>query len=126
MPALRGFNAHIITLDPNKKFPLKSQIIQEHGPKVNGNTITCYIPATDKAYFACWWWPTGKNKNIMYSAEFIRDGESVVHLFFGKEDTAKFQGGIASDWEDDDGELWTFQFRSLRCAGMPCFMLLEM
>jgi hypothetical protein len=91
MPALNDFVAHIITIEQGKSFPNKSQIIPESGRNVDGNTVTCFIPATSGNYFAAWWWAIGQRKNLAYSAEFIRDGESVVHLLFGPDDAADRQ-----------------------------------
>jgi hypothetical protein len=104
MPTLNNFDAHIIVFDPNESFPAAKQFVPEYGNEIHGNTVSCFIPVTSGAYFAAWWWPTGKHKNIPYSAEFLRDGQSVVHLFLGGEESAKYDGGVASDWEDDNGE----------------------
>jgi hypothetical protein len=119
MPALNDFVAHIITIEQGKSFPNKSQIIPESGRNVDGNTVTCFIPATSGNYFAAWWWAIGQRKNLAYSAEFIRDGESVVHLLFGPDDAAE-RAGVAGDWEDDtkDKTRWHFQFRTIECTGM--------
>lgn len=118
MPAINDFVGHIITISPRKKFPLASQIIPEFGTEVDGNKLaTTYIPATSGKFFAAWWWPTGERKGLSYSVEFVRDGESVVHLFFGPKESAYFDGGVAANWEDDDGTVWVFQFRNIACIG---------
>lgn len=119
MPVLNDFHAHIISVKPGHKIPFKTQIIPESGSVSDGNskTVTCYIPANSGEFFAAWWWPTGEHKKTMYSAEFIRDGESVVLLLFDEKAIVKCSGGLAADWEDDDGEIWKFQFRSFECTG---------
>jgi hypothetical protein len=61
-------------------------------------------------YFAAWWWAKGKKINEAYSAEFLQDGESVVHLVFGSEDAAEITG-IAGEWFDEKTcKRWNFQF----------------
>jgi hypothetical protein len=120
MPVLNDFEAHIIAIEEGKSFPNRSQIIKEFGLNVNRVTSSCYIPVTAGTYFAAWWWAKGQQINTAYSAEFIRDGESVVHLVFSSEDAAKI-AGIAGDWDDDDtGKQWNFQFRNMKCTGLYC------
>lgn len=125
MPILNDFEAHIITIEPGKEFPRKSQVIQEFRHEVKGNTVSCYIPVNSGRYFAAWWWPKGQRKGKPYSVQFSRDGEWVVHLIFGGEESAYFsQGGVAGDWEDDKGKKWNFQFSKLKCTGLTSFTAL--
>ena len=114
MPQHNGFIAHIKCLKTGRD-------ITEYGRRVSGDgkTVTCYIPASTGQFFAARWLVVGKQRGVPYSAEFLRDGESVSHLFFGEEEAAAFDGGQAGDWEDRNGEKWYFVFRTFRCTGEP-------
>ena len=117
---LNDFEAHIIAIEEGKAFPSRSQIIKEYGSKVDRATSTasCYIPVTAGTYFAAWWWAKGQKNVDAYSAEFRRDGESVVHLVFSSEDAAH-SAGIAGDWYDEETcQRWNFQFRNMNCTGL--------
>jgi hypothetical protein len=114
---LKHYKAHIITFKDEESFPKRSQIIKEYGLEVKGSTATCYIPVTAGSYFAAWWWAEGR-QNQAYSAEFIRDGQSVVHLAFSPGAAAE-TSGIASEWYDDETRnRWNFQFRNIKCTGL--------
>jgi hypothetical protein len=110
---LGGYKVHIIKFKDDKSFPKRSQIIKEYGQKVNGSTATCYIPVTAGSYFAAWWWAEGQQSNQAYSAEFLRDGQSVDRWAFSPKDAAKM-AGIA--WETCNH--WNFQFRNIKCTGL--------
>jgi hypothetical protein len=115
---LGNHKAYIIKIEDEKSLPKRSQIIKEYGLEIKGSTATCYIPVTAGLYFAAWWWAEGQQIDEAYSAEFIRDGESVVHLVFSSEDAAEI-AGIAGEWHDDETrKRWNFQFRNIKCTGL--------
>jgi hypothetical protein len=110
---LKGYKAHIITFEDDKSFPKRSQIIKEYGQEVNRSTATCYIPVTAGSYFTAWWWAKEQRSNQAYSAEFLRDGQSVDCLAFSPMDAVEM-AGIA--WEKHNH--WNFQFRNIKCTGL--------
>lgn len=113
MPSLNGYIAHIALQEAHR------QHIEEHNITKwdDGRTVSCYITAvTDKLFFAKWGARGRKSGIVPYSAEFIRDGESVNRILFDTK-AARELDGQAADWEDDDGESWNFTFREFICTG---------
>lgn len=119
MPTLNGFEGSIVKNIPGEPIAKEGNKIRESGVKINGNTATCWIPATAGRYFGAWWKPLSTQKGIPYHAEFCIDGYPVRWITFGDREAKKYrQGGTTGDVINDDGERCYFQFRELRCIGM--------
>lgn len=94
--------------------------------------VTVFIAAEAGRFFAGTWWSNNRNPKTapLYTAEFIRDGESVHHAMFDRKASAEIQG-IAGEWvhekdeDDDDDEddedaesrRYYFMFRSMEVTG---------
>lgn len=121
MPQFRGFNASIIRLREGEEFPKVTQRYSETVAEKDGNSARTVIGVGTGDVFACWWYPVGTKlkRKKSYSAEFLRDGESVVHLLFTREVLeGGIEGGVTASWESNDGKSeWEFYFSRLECVG---------
>lgn len=98
----------------------------------DGKTVTCYIAAETGRFFAgTWWWNVKKSVMVQpYTAEFVRDGESVCFYGFGRKMAATIRG-IGGEWVherdsddssdeadvDEDERRYYFMFRSMEVSG---------
>jgi len=124
MPNHNNFHAHIVWADrPHCHI---NGHLAEHLTRFSneGRTVTCYIAAEAGRFFASTWWYNGRKSSTAqsYTAEFIRDGESVHHGIFDRRTAATLRG-IGGEWlpvieeededEDEENHTYYFMFRSM-------------
>jgi hypothetical protein len=136
MPVHNGFHGHIVWADSHSKVaPRTSDHIRECAKQISsdGMTVTCHIAAETGRFFAGTSWSNDRNRSTAqpYTAEFIRDGESVHFAVFDRKTAAKIQG-IAGEWNNDSDDYdsdeeeemrrYYFMFRSMEISGViPSF-----
>jgi hypothetical protein len=148
MPEQNGFHGHIVWVNRpkmgscsrnrhwSKVTRRNTDHIVEHNIQLSADekTVTCHIAAESGRFFAATWWSNNNDSSTAqpYTAEFIRDGESVHLSVFDRRASAKIQG-IAGEWvnpdcsndngdsdeedEEDDENRYYFMFRGLEISG---------
>jgi hypothetical protein len=121
MPNHNGFHGHVAWVDRHSKIRFRSNnYIREHEKEVSkdGRTVTCHIAAETGRYFTGTWWCNEKKPSMAqpYTAEFIRDGESVHLARFDAKAAATIQG-IAEDNVCGAKNAYYFMFRSMDISG---------
>ena len=142
MPIHKDFHGHIVWVNHastgnrcTRKGSNRNNRIPEYIEQVSGDkrTVTCYIAAETGRFFAGTWWCSATDPRTAqpYTAEFMRDGESVFRGLFNRRASATVQG-LAGEWicpevedgdeEDDDDRRYYFMFRGIEGIGIAAHL----
>jgi hypothetical protein len=95
MPIHNGLTGHDVWADNHSKLRRNNQL-REYMIDISrdGKTVTCYIATETGRFFAgTWWWNVKMSVMVQpYTAEVVRDGESVCFYGFGRKMAGTIRG----------------------------------